>query len=110
MAQLSIQQLTGAGLSPALVAAAGGGDSAAITDDNCFLYILNGGGASINVTLTDAGRTKAGNAGVFSAVAVPNGTTPKLIPLPLGAVDPATGLVSWAYSGVGTVTVGVVRR
>jgi len=110
MAQLSIQQLTSAGLAPTLVAAAGGGDSAAITDDNAFLYVLNGGGGSINVTLTDAGRTKAGNQGTFSAVAVPNGTTPRLIPLPLGAVDPSTGLVSWSYSGVSSVTVGVVRR
>lgn len=110
MAQLTPQQLTIAGLAPTLVAAAGGGDTAQVTDDRCFLYVLNGGGSSINVTITDPGVTDAGNPGTPAAIAVPNGTVPKLIPLSLFAVNLATGLVSWSYSAVTSVTVGVVRR
>ena len=110
MALLSQQQLTSAGLAPSLTAAAGGGDTVAVNDDNAFLYVLNGGGGSINVTIGDGGRTPAGHPGSPSAVAVPNGTTPKLIPLPRNAADPATGLVSITYSGVTSVTVGVVHR
>lgn len=107
-ALLTPQALTTAGLSPSLTAANSSDTVAISPGQKAFLYVLNGGGSSINVTISDPGLTPAGNAGTPVVVAVPNGTTPKLIPLVAGAVAPSTGLVTITYSAVTSVTAAVV--
>lgn len=102
------QALTTAGLAPTLVAVSASDTVAISPGQNAFLYVLNGGAGSINVTVTDPGATPLGNAGTATVVAVPNGTTPKLIPLNPGAINPSTGVVTITYSGTASVTAGVV--
>lgn len=108
MGQYVPQALTTAGLAPSLVAVAASDTVPISPGQKAFLYVLNGGGSSINVTVADPGATPAGNAGTPVVVAVPNGTVPKLIPLNSGNVNGATGLVTIGYSGTTTVTAGVV--
>lgn len=112
MAQLTLQVIPAAGLAPATVAASVGGDTVAPTsniDDRCMLQVTNGGGSSINVTINDPGVTGAGNPGTATPIAVAAAAT-KLIALPPGAINTATGLISISYSGVTTVTVAALRR
>jgi hypothetical protein len=112
MALLALQSITSAGLTATTVAAAGGGDTiqpASAADDRCTLYVNNGGGSPITVTVADPGKTPAGNAGTAPAVSVAAGTA-MYIPIPTGAINPATGLASITYSGVTTVTVAALRR
>lgn len=112
MALLVTQSITSAGLTPTTVAATGGGDTiapASPVDDRTFLYVNNGGGSPITVTIADPGTTPAGNAGTAVGISVTNATF-KFIPIPPGAISAATGLASVTYSGVTTVTVAAVRR
>ncbi len=111
MAALTIQTMTASGLAPTTVSAAGGGDTVAVSsgDDRTFLYINNGGGSPITVTLTDPGKTPAGSSATNPTVTVTNGTF-KFIPLSPNLIDASTGLVSVGYSAVTTVTVAAVRR
>lgn len=112
MANIPFQVVTPAGFTPSTQAAAVGGDTvqpSGPNDDRCMLQVTNGGGSSINVTINDPGLTPAGNAGSPVVVAVAAAAT-KLIALPPGAINPATGLISISYSGVTTVTVAALRR
>lgn len=112
MALLVTQTITSAGLTPTTVAATGGGDTiapASGVDDRTFLYVLNGAGASITVTIADPGKTAAGNAGTAPPITVAAGAF-MFIPISTGAINTATGLASITYSAVTTVTVAAVRR
>lgn len=111
MAALTIQAVPAAGLALATTAASGG-DTVAPSgpnDDRCFLYVNNGGGSSITVSLADPGTTPAGNAGTVTPVSVAAGAF-KLIALPPGAINPATGTIAITYSATATVTVAALRR
>lgn len=112
MALLALQNIQAAGSVVTTSSAAVGGDTvapASYSDDRCFLQVTNGGGSSINVTISDPGKTAAGNSGTTAPVAVAAAAT-KVIALNPGAIDPATGLVSISYSGVTSVTVAALRR
>lgn len=106
MALLSTQAIPTTGVNPSLTAAAGGGDTAT-PGTNVFLYVNNGGGSSITVTLVTP-ATVDGNLGVDDrTVSVTNGQS-RFIKLDSNYYrDPTTGLVSITYSGVTSVTVGV---
>lgn len=112
MALLAVQSMTAAGLTPATVSAAGGGDTVALassTDDRTFLFVNNGGGSPITVTVADPGATPAGNAGTPPAISVAAAAV-KYIPIPFAAINATTGLVAITYSAVTTVTVAAIRR
>lgn len=112
MALLPTQSITSAGLTPATVAASVGGDTVApanLSDDRTFLYVNNGSGASITVTVADPGKTPAGNSGTAPAITVAAGAV-GLIPISTGAINATTGLASITYSAVTTVTVAALRR
>jgi hypothetical protein len=112
MALLTLQTITAAGLAPATVSAAAGGDTVALasaTDAGSFLQVTNGGGSPITVTLADPGTTPAGNTTTAPAVSVAAGAT-KLFPLNPALVNSSTNLVSISYSAVTTVTVAAIRR
>jgi len=112
MANLALQNIAATGSVVSTSSAAAGGDTvtpASANDDRCFLQVTNGGGSSINVTVTDPGVTPAGNAGSSVVVAVAASAT-KLIALPPGAINPANGQIAIAYSAVASVTVAALRR
>lgn len=68
-----------------------------------YLLVTNGGGSPINVTISDASRTPAGNAATTAAKAVANGTTRSFYISP-AAVDFTTNVVTVAFSGTTSVT------
>ncbi|MFG3639084.1 hypothetical protein ACGF3C_02270 [Micromonospora sp. NPDC047762] len=68
-----------------------------------YLVVTNGGGGSINVTVSDASLTPAGNAATTPAVAVPNATS-KVFYISPAAVNLSTNVVTVAFSGTTSVT------
>ena len=68
-----------------------------------YLIVTNGGGGSINVTVSDASLTPASNPATTAAVAVPNGTS-KVFYISPAAVNYNTNLVTVTFSGTTTVT------
>lgn len=102
-----------AGLNATYVAAAGGGDVAP-NDGRTVLHVKNGGGGSINVTVTaNAATVQDPNKGTLTkpnvVVAVPNGQERFIGPFPPAAFNDANGNVPITYSGVTTVTIAAVR-
>ena len=97
-----------------LVAASGGGDQFLNPRSNSQLHVNNGGGGSINVTITAKATSRPGDQNFPPqtlpdlVVAVAAGAS-KVIPIGKAYTDQTTGMVSVAYSGVTTVTVGVIQ-
>jgi len=111
MALLTLQQIGAAGSTITTSSAAAGGDTVqptGLTDDRCFLQVTTSGTAT-NVTIADPGVTGAGNPGSTTPIAL-GATATKLIAIPTGAINPATGLASITYSAVTGVSVAFVRR
>jgi hypothetical protein len=107
MATLTTQLIALPSLLPTFAAASGGGD-AAIPGNNTFLVVKNGGGSPINLTLLIPGSDDFGTANPDPVIAIANATE-RYIPLRNSKLlDPATGLCSWTYSAVTSVTVGVI--
>ena len=74
-------------------------------NSGAMLIVTNGSGGSINVTLTDPGRTPAGNTGTQAAVAVAAGVSKAWGPSVLkNFIDSSTNLVTVNYSATTTVT------
>jgi hypothetical protein len=110
MAVLTPQAISLPALAPNYVAAAVGGDKVQINNgDRTFLHVKNGGGSSINVTLTTQSNQYRGDTIADRVVAVP-ATSDKMIPLDPAVQADLNGQVSVAYSGVTTVTVAALRR
>lgn len=108
MAALNAVVVSRAGATFAPVAASAGGDTIANNDGTKFLYINNGGGGSINVTFAKTVLSD-GDAVAGKVVAVPAGTAKLIGPFPTGIYnDPTTQAVAITYSGVTSVTVGVI--
>lgn len=109
MAQLAYQQVTLTGLVPTLVAASGGGDTV-LPDDDGFLFVKNGSGAGMTVTITTPGVGPGGVAVPdVTSVSIGAGLVGLVGPLNAALQDPTTGFVSIAYSATTTITVGAVR-
>jgi hypothetical protein len=108
MALLATQSVGYAGVQPSLAAAAGGGDTFTPAQ-NLFLYVNNGGGSSITVTVVTP-QTSRGQAISDLSVSVVNATVRfiRISPADFFA-DPTTGLGTITYSGVTSVTVGVFQ-
>lgn len=85
-------------------AAAGGGDTF-LPNGRSFVTVKNGGGAPINVTVAVPGNDRFGNAKPDLVVAVANATERDIPITDADFADPITGLVSFTYSAVTSVTV-----
>lgn len=108
MALLTTQKIVQSGLVPTMVAASVGGDSWEPTSTT-FLFVENGGGSSITVTVHTT-ATAFGQPIQDVVVAVPAGQSAMIGPFEPGEVaQPATGEGSIAYSGVTSVTVAAIE-
>jgi hypothetical protein len=107
MATLSAQAIPVTGFTPSFAAAAGGGD-AANPNPRQFLRVKNASGGAITLTLIDPGLSRTGQANPDPAINIPSTTGDVLIYLPPEIADPATGLISWTYSGVTSLTVALL--
>ena len=111
MAALTSTSSALAGTAPAPVAVSAS-DTIALTQFGATgvdVRVINGGGSSDTVTITDPNLTVMGSAATNPTVAVANGTT-KVIFIPLSAVNQATGLATVAHSFITSVTIEVWRR
>ena len=108
MALLATQSVSYTGVTPALTAAAGGGDTFTPAP-NLFLECVNAGGGSITVTVATP-PTVRGLAVADLSVAVTNGQRRfiRISPADMMA-DTSTGFGNITYSGVTSVTVGVFQ-
>jgi hypothetical protein len=111
MAVLTVQDMSLAGVTDALVAAAGGGDS---FDNNglCLFVVNNASGGAITVTFDDPQSPNPGNAVAFNpdvTVSVPAAGRRTIGPFPPFRFNDPNGRVQVAYSGVTSLTVGVYR-
>lgn len=106
MATLASQQIVETGLAPSLVSAAGGGDRF-VPGDRTFLWVLNGSGGSITVTVDSKVVSNYGT-DVNLAVAVPAGASRMIGPLPAQRFAASDGLGDISYSGVTSLTIGVL--
>lgn len=105
MALLAKQQITEAGLAPAFVAAGGTGDEFE-PGENTYLEVINGSGASVDVTVVTP-KTHHGHAVADNVTAVPAGQRRKIGPLAKeDYANPADGKADVTYSATGSVTVG----
>jgi hypothetical protein len=109
MAVLSVQNITRAGfnLDQNDVAAAGGGDSFPNTGQE-MLYVRNGGGSQITVTLAYQ-VTFDGQTIPSKTVAVPAGEAMLIGPFPTGSYNDANSRANVTYSGVTSVTVAALK-
>lgn len=78
-------------------------------DDHVVLWVVNGSGGSINVTVAVPGNSKYGPANPDVVVAIAAGVSQGIGPFPADLADPADGLVHVTYSAVTTVTRRLVR-
>jgi hypothetical protein len=111
VATLATVVINRAGVALTTAAATGGGDAMAC-GSGMFLYINNGGGGSITVTLAvPAAIVATPNLAITSPViTVANGTNKMIGPIVAQFFqDPTTGLCTITYSGVTTVTVAAVQ-
>jgi hypothetical protein len=73
-----------------------------------ILRVINGSGASVDVTVSDPGTTPMGNAGTAVAVAVGAGVT-KMIFIARAAINASTGVATVSYSATTTITYELYR-
>ena len=96
---------TGTVLAP--VSANGGGDQFLNTGRE-VIYVKNGSGGSITLTLAPAG-TPGGLALATIAIAIAAGVEKIIGPLDTGLFNNASGMVTMTYSGVSSLTIAVMR-
>lgn len=107
MALLTVQEISRAGVSGALTAAASGGDEF-VNDGRTYLDVANGSGGSITVTAVTQ-STVDGLAVADLAVAVGAGVRTKIGPFPPNIYNDVNGRVQITYSGVTSLTVNPFR-
>lgn len=90
------------------VAASAGGDQF-LNDGNVLIYVKNGGGSSINVTVAAPGAP-GGLTLTNPVVAVAAGAEKLLGPFDPKYFNSATGFVNLTYSGVTSVTISVIQE
>lgn len=117
MAQLTINSHAFAGLEPAFVAAAAGGDKFTNpNDERTYVRVKNGGASPITVTVAPVAPNSVKQAGATPGpVSLPNYSVPvpasgdiTIGPFP-AAYNDADGNVNLTYSGVTSVTVAAIR-
>lgn len=101
MAVLTVTQISRTGTLEALAAASAGGDLLPNTGKE-WVDIANGGGSSINVTITGY---VDGVAVTAQTVAIANGARKKIGPFPPTAYNNSSNQVAIGYSAVTSVTV-----
>jgi hypothetical protein len=106
MAVLTVQQAVPAGVVVTAAAAAAGGDQYA-NNGKTLLKVINGGGSSIDVTITPT-NTVNGYTIAPIVVAVANGATKYLGPYDQNYFNNSSGRVAVTYSGVTSVTVAAL--
>jgi hypothetical protein len=115
MANLAIIDLVEGGALHTTAAAAGGGDTITPTAGdfrNFALFVNNGGGSSITVTVDDPNTITPVAATAFNpdpVVTVVNATARMILINTKRCLNGATGLINIAYSAVTSVTVAVYR-
>lgn len=107
MAALTVQQINATGTTPAYVTP-GASDTVAGADDRTFVHVKTVGTAT-SVTVSDPGRTPAGNTGTPAAVAIGTNSE-RMIPVSAANVDPATGVATVTCTPTTAVTIGAFRR
>lgn len=106
MATLTVQSIATTGLSPSLVAAAGGGDAFLIGEGkNHYTEVANGDVSATTVTVEAFGGQDGSDLADL-AVSVPAGETRKIGPLPKRTYGDVDGKVQLTYSKVTSLTVG----
>lgn len=114
MAALTLNPIVPAGVAATFVAAGAGGDT--IADDGSqrsYIEVVNGSGASINVTVTAVETTRnvpgVGNITIGNrVVAVAAGARRKIGPFTQAFRD-SSGNVAISYSATATITVAAFR-
>jgi len=94
---------TGTAVTGAAVAASDTIAHSILGSNGAHLEILNGGGSTDNITISDSGATPAGTSPGTYAVSVTNGTN-KVFLISPKQVDSATGLVTITHSFTTSVT------
>jgi hypothetical protein len=111
MATLTTQSISRAGLAPAYVTPAGGGDACEVGDD-IFLHVKNASGSSVTVTLAIPSSASTYSNVIYTntAVSVPATTGDRMIG-PISALykDPTTGLCTITTSAQTSVTIGCFK-
>jgi hypothetical protein len=107
MAELTVQEVTLAGLTETLVSAAVGGDTFK-NDGRTFFYVKNAAASPITVTFTTPGKVSGVDIS-DPAVTVTNATQKLIGPFNPSVFNTAAGLVGVAYSSATTITVCPVR-
>lgn len=115
MGALTIQTIVEAGITPTYAAASAGGDTAKNENGDMHLEVVNGGGASIDVTVPaqvtsfitpGAGATTKSD----RVVAVGAGARAKFGPFGPQAFNDSNNNIAITYSGVTSVTIGAFRQ
>lgn len=107
MATLTVATAAVTGTAYTAAAAAGGGDVFP-NDGNTRIVVTNGGGSSINVTVTPQ-NTVNGLSLSAVVVAVAAGASKVIGPFPPQYFNNLSGQVVLTYSAVTSVTVGVIN-
>jgi hypothetical protein len=105
MALMTVAVISGTFAATSL-AAANTTDTIAASDigaNGVVVEILNGGGGSITVSVSDPGRTSAGNSPTIPAQTIAAAARGR-VRVGSANVDPATGFATLTYSGVTSVT------
>jgi len=115
MATLTRQTLLEAGITPTFVSCAGGGDQVDNRDGRTFLYVKNGSGGSITVTVSEqiSGTTvEDQNLGTLTkasvAKAIAAGAEAVLGPFKKAAFNDTNGRLQITYSGVTSLTISAL--
>jgi hypothetical protein len=107
MAELTVQDIALAGITPSYASAAAGGDEF-LNNGRTFLHVKNGGGSPINVTITSQySDPPVGTDNDDTVVAVTNAEERIIGPFPRVAFNNSSEKVQVAYSDNTSVTVGV---
>lgn len=106
MALGAMQQIVAAGLNPTMATPLT--TENIIPNDDQFLFVKNGGGGSITVTLTDPGFTPAGSSPTNPVITVPNNAVGTMIPLNLALVN-SSGVIVVTFSATASITAALLR-
>jgi hypothetical protein len=103
----TVQQIVNTGL--AAVYSTPNSSETIIPADDLILHVKNASGSAITVTLTDPTVTAAGSQSVNPTISVPATTGDRFIYIQAALANPATGLITVAFSSTTSVTAALLR-